>query len=352
MTTLKGAIVGAGYFSRFHLEAWTRIADVNLAAVCDIDIDSAQAAAEKFGVPAVYSEFRTLLDAEQPDFVDIVTRPEAHRALAGEAASRGIAIICQKPLTPTLSEARALVEEAEAAGAPLMVHDNFRFQPWYREIKRLLDDGIVGDRLHTIAVRTRTGDGWQPDAYLARQPYFRTMPRLLILETGVHFIDTLRYLAGEIDGVYASLRRLNPDIAGEDAGIVLFEFAGGACGMWDANRYNEPNCDDPRFTFGETLVEGNGGSLRLDAEGRLTVQRLGEPEREHAYELPRSNFAGDCVYQTQKHFVECLLNGEPFETCGRSYLQTMTVQDAIYESAASGTPVRGLCPKEVSHARD
>ncbi len=73
-----------------------------------------------------------------------------------------------------------------------MVHDNFRFQPWHREFRRLLDAGAIG-RLHSISCRTRMGDGWQPDAYLARQPYFRTMPQLLIYETGVHFIDVYRY---------------------------------------------------------------------------------------------------------------------------------------------------------------
>ena len=51
-----------------------------------------------------------------------------------------------------------------------------------------LDLGTIG-RLHSISCRTRMGDGWQTDAYLARQPYFRTMPQLLVYETGVHFID-------------------------------------------------------------------------------------------------------------------------------------------------------------------
>ena len=348
MKTLKGAVVGAGYFSQFHLDAWSRIIEVELAAVCDIDIATAQVAADRFGVPGVYGDFCEMLNGEALDFVDIVTRPDSHLALTREAVSRSIAVICQKPLTPTLSESQELVATAEESGVPLMVHDNFRFQPWYREIKRLLDANSVGDRLHSITVRTRTGDGWQPDAYVARQPYFRTMPQFLIFETGVHFIDTFRFLAGEIDGVYASLRRLNPDIVGEDAGIVLFEFANGAHGMWDANRFNEADYDDTRYTFGETLVEGNAGSIRLSPDGRLTVQRLGEPAREHGYGPSTVGFAGDCAFATQQHFVNCLLRREPFETSGRSYLKTLHVQNAIYDSAAAGAPVRGLCSGEPS----
>ena len=352
MTKLKGVVVGAGYFSRFHLDAWSRLDEVELSAICDLDTTAAQSAAEKFGIPAVYANASEMLDREAPDFVDIITRPDSHLTLTREAARRGIAVICQKPLTPSLPESRELVAAADEAGVPLMVHENFRFQPWYREIRQLLDDQTIGDRLHTIAVKTRTGDGWQPDAYVARQPYFRTMPQFLVFETGVHFIDTFRFLAGEIDGVYASLRTLNPEIAGEDAGTLLFEFQSGARGMWDANRFNEPNCDEPRLTFGEALIEGNGGSIRLSPDGRLTIQPLGEPEREHDYKFSTSNFAGDCVFATQQHFVDCLRQQRPFETDGANYLKTLKVQDAVYQSAASGVPVRGLTQEESSHASD
>jgi predicted dehydrogenase len=189
------------------------------------------------------------------------------------------------------------------------------------------------------------GDGWQENAYLERQPYFVTMPRLLIYETGVHFIDTFRFLAGEIDGVFAALRKLNEKIAGEDEGIVLFEFSSGARGIWDASRYNESNWDDPRYTFGEFLLEGNAGTIRLYGDGRLTVQPLALPEHDIVYEHSRKNFASDCVYATQRHFVRGLREGQPFETGGQEYLGTLRIQEAIYRSASSGQPVRGLATR-------
>jgi predicted dehydrogenase len=230
-----------------------------------------------------------------------------------------------------------------------MVHENFRYQPWYREIKALLDRGVIGDRLHSISFQCRTGDGWQDDAYLDRQPYFRTMPRLLIFETGVHFVDTFRYLAGEIDGVYASLRKLNRDIVGEDSATVMFEFACGAEGVWDANRFNEPTSQEARFTFGEALVEGNGGAIRLYGDGRLTIHLLGKDPRSLDYACENRGFAGDCVFATQRHFVDCLQSGSPFETSGPEYLKTLSVVEAIYESAAMRQPVRGLQADEVQH---
>lgn len=342
MTKLQGVAVGAGYFSQFHFDGWSRLDEVELTAICDLDQGKAKEFAGQYDIDRTYTSFSEMLAAEEPDFVDIITRPDSHLPLVRQAVERRVPIICQKPLAPTIEEARELVSVASVAGVPLMVHENFRFQPWYREIKRLMDGKVIGDRLHTISVRSRMGDGWQADAYLARQPYFRTMPRLLIFETGVHFIDTFRYLAGEIDGVYASLRKLNSEIAGEDAGTVLFEFHSGAEGIWDANRFNEPNAEDARFTFGEALIEGNGGAIRLYPDGRLTIQRLGEPETDHHYIALKQNFAGDCVLETQRHFVNCLLNSLPFETGGEQYLKTLDVQEAVYASAASRQPVRGI----------
>lgn len=142
------------------------------------------------------------------------------------------------------------------------------------------------------------------------------MPRLLLYETGVHFIDTFRFLAGEVLRVYSLLRTLNPVIAWEDCGLAIFEFAEGAVGVWDANRYNESTCVDPRHTFGEFLVDADGDSIRLAADGALTVQELGEAERRHDYAPGNRGFAGDCVAATQQHFVDRLRDGKPFETEG------------------------------------
>ena len=340
MKTLKGVCIGAGYFSQFHYDGWKRIPEVTITALCDQDAQKANQTAKQFGVPRVYHDYREMLVKEQPDFVDIITPPATHTEICGEAFSRQIHAICQKPLAPTYQEAKQLVREAEQANVRLMVHENFRFQPWHREIKKLLTQEVIGDTLHALTFRSRMGDGWGQDAYLDRQPYFREMPRLLVYETGVHFIDTFRYLGGEINSVFAHLKRLNPVIQGEDAAMIFFEFANGAHALWDANRYNESNYENPRYTFGEFLVEGNGGSIRLYQDGRLTLQKLGRPEEEHAYEHPQRGFAGDCCHATQLHFMEALLNDQPFETSGKEYLKTLRVQEAVYQSSEKGMRVQ------------
>ena len=338
MKRLRGVCIGAGYFSPFQLEAWQRIPEVEIVAACDCDPARAGELRQRFGLPKAYDDYREMFDRERPDFVDVITPPSSHREICAEAARGRIHIICQKPLAPSLADASAIVSEAEHAGVRFMVHENFRFQPWHREIKRRIEAGAVGDRLHSLIFRSRMGDGWGPDPYAPRQPYFRDYPRFLVFESGVHFIDTFRFLAGEITRVSAWLRRLNPAIKGEDCALVVFAFGTGALGVWDASRYNEASCADPRYTFGEFLIEGNSGSLRLGLDGQLALQRLGGAEEVLPYHHEPRGFCADCCYFTQRHFVERLLDGRPFETDGREYLKTLAVQEAVYQSAETRMP--------------
>ena len=335
----KAVAIGAGYFSGFQYEAWNRIPEVALAAISNRTESKARKMMAAYGIPRYYADWREMIDTEQPDFVDIITPPETHEAICSHAGSRGVAIVCQKPLAPTLEESARIVRNAAEAGVRFMVHENFRWQPWYRAIKRVLDGGRIGAPTH-LYFRMRMGDGWGEDAYLARQPFFREYPRLLVYETAVHFIDTFRYLLGEIDEVYAKLRRLNPAIQGEDAGQICFSFASGATAILDANRYNEAETDNPRYTFGELRLDTTQGHLVMEADSSMRIKPLGQDAQPAEYERENRNFAGDCVYRLQRHFVDCLLTGAPFESHGDDYLKTLEVVDAVYASADSGQAVR------------
>lgn len=332
---LAVAVVGAGYFAQFHYDAWSRIPEVRLAALVEPDSKKAQATATQFRVPATYPSIEALLEAGAPDLLDIVTPPETHRALVATACRAVPTIICQKPLAPSLAEAEEIVAIAREANRSLIVHENFRFQPWYREAKRLVDNGTLGTP-HGIAFRLRPGDGQGPKAYLDRQPYFQTMPRFLIHETGVHFVDTFRYLVGEVTAVTARLRRLNPVIAGEDAGTVVFEFANGASGLFDGNRLNDHEADNCRLTMGEMHLEGARGVLRLDGRGRLWFKPHGQAEGRHDYTWPDQGFAGDCVNRLCGHVVAHLREGAPLENDGESYLANLRIVEAIYRSHDEG----------------
>lgn len=332
---LKGIIAGCGYFAQFHIEAWSRIPDVEIIVICDLDIQKARQTSEKYGIKDSFSTLQEALQIYQPDFVDIATSPNTHVELCTVAAKNNCNIIVQKPLAPTFDDALKIKDLEAEYNIRIMVHENFRFQPWHRAIKSLLSSGTIGKPLNTLW-RMRMGDGWQPNAYLERQPYFRDMPRLLIYETGIHMIDTLRYYFGEPVVVHAKLKRLNPDINGEDTGMVFMEFEGGNDVILDLSRYHESDAENPRLTFGEIFIEGEKGRINLYPDGKITIKKLGEHPFLHQYNFKPINFAGDCVYATQKHFVESLLTNNEFETSVSDYLKNIRIQDEIYKIAGDG----------------
>lgn len=111
-TALRGVGIGAGYFSHYQYDSWQRIPHVDMSAIYNRTRSKAETIAEQYGIAHVYDDYRTMIDEEQPDFVDVITPPETHREICAYAADRGVHIICQKPLAPTYAESAAIVEYA------------------------------------------------------------------------------------------------------------------------------------------------------------------------------------------------------------------------------------------------
>ena len=322
---LRGGIIGCGYFAQHHLEAWRRIPSVMIVAACDREIARARTAA-----PHPYSDPEQMLNRESLDFLDIVTTPESHLPLARLLAERRIPAICQKPMAQTMDEAREMVALNQATGVSLMIHENWRWQPWYRHIAQAIRNNAIGEPV-AYWFRFLKSDGNGPEPY-ASQPYFRTMPRLLIFETLVHHIDVARFLFGDIESVYALVRRRNTVIAGEDQAHIVLRHIGGLDGAITGHRFLDPIPDGP--AAGETGIEGTHGSLTLQASGDLFLN--GELLWRNTV---TAGYRGDSVGATQRHFIECLLSGKEFETGVQQYLQTFAAVDACYESARTGCAV-------------
>lgn len=329
---LRVACLGAGYFAGFHVDGWRRIAGAALVGVADRDADRASAT----GAPA-YRGLDALLAETRPDILDIILPPGGHLDAIRKGVAAGVrAIICQKPFCATYAEAIEATELTEAAGIPLIVHENFRFQPWYRTIRAAIEIGRIGD-LQQVTFRLRPGDGQGPDAYLSRQSYFQTMERFLVHETAVHWLDTFRYLMGPPQTVYADLRRLNPAIKGEDAGHILLGYADGRRALFDGNRHLDHAADNARLTMGEALIEGTGGAITLTGDGAVHLRAFGARQAEPL--LPARDwpgFGGDCVRALQAHVVAALTRGGALENQARDYLGVLMLEDAVYRAAATG----------------
>lgn len=333
---LKVAGVGAGYFSQFHYESWARMPGARLVGICDLDRNRAEAQAAGTGARA-WDDLTGMLAAARPDLLDVILPPPAQAGVIRAALQAGVrAIICQKPFCSSPEEAEAMTQAAEESGTALIIHENFRFQPWYRVMAKALTEGRIG-AVQQAVFRLRPGDGQGAGAYLDRQPYFQRMERFLVRETAVHWVDTFRFLFGDPVAVYADLRRLNPVIAGEDAGVILFDHPGGVRAMFDGNRHLDHAAENLRCTMGEALVEGTGGALRLRGDGAVFLRRFGERDEQTLLDPDRSGrFGGDCVHALQAHVVLGLEGSAPLENTARDYLAVVRMETAIYRSAAEG----------------
>jgi predicted dehydrogenase len=319
LKVFKGGMIGCGFFSRNHIEAWRRIPNVEIQAASDVSIERAQAVAGR-----AYTSAKEMLQVEDLDFIDIVTRSTTHLELISLAAQRGLAVICQKPMAPDWETACRMVTVAESHRVRVMMHDNWRWQAWYRAVAEIIGRGDIGTPL-AYGFRCRVSGGLGDQPY-PRQAYFRQLRRFLIDEVLVHHIDTARFLFGDIASVYAEGARRNPNILGEDHAILTLRHLNGTMGSVDGNSFL--NHEDSGLD--EATFEGESGSIRLSRLGELW-----SGERK-IWTDPGLGYRGDSVFAAQAHFIDCLESGRPFETGARDYLEkTFAVVEAAYRSMAS-----------------
>lgn len=332
---MRGIFIGGGQFAAKQLEAWVQIPDVQIVGITNRTLEKARLLARQFAIPNVEADVSTLVAKTKPDFVDICTAVDSHLPIVRQIVQLGIPILCQKPIASTLEESRELVECADAANVPLMINDNWRWQCWYREIKRLMDKGVFGHVANAyIAMRPADGIGSEP---YNQQPYFREMKRFLVFETGIHYIDTMRYLFGECVALHCLTNQLNPAISGEDQAIVSMLFDSGAVAVWDGNRVIPYAGERPPFN-GYMTIEGSKASLRVDCQGGMTIidHQDGGRSIPHDYVI-QDGYRGGSTLACQRHFIKCLQTGRSFETSGSEYLKTMELVFAAYESAENAT---------------
>jgi predicted dehydrogenase len=335
---LKGITVGCGFFGNIHLEGWSRIESVRIVAVVDTDQRRAEEAAGRFDARA-YSDLEVAVAKESPDFVDIATQPDSHLGLVEVAAAQGCHVLCQKPIALTWEESVKLVETCKTHDVRLMINENWRWQPWYRQIKTLIQSGVIGEVM-TITITRHEADAFYTPPF-PNQPYFVNMERFLLIESVIHLIDVVRFLGGEIKEVFCDMRRVSGVTRGEDSVYVHLSLEDDAWGLIYSTRCSEPDVEDPMCDYAR--IEGKDGFIRLDRDVVITVKPLFKPAFKHEYEIPKVGYRGDSCRAALQHFADCVLANEPFETEGEDYLApVMRAVFAGYESAQVRKAVK-LC---------
>lgn len=319
-------MVGAGWVAGYHLPAWRLQADrAEIAAICDPDLTAAQARARAFGIPRAFASAEAMLEQVPLDGIDICAPRDTHLDLVRLGAGRGLAILCQKPLAPNLAAAQALVAEL-GPRLPLMVHENWRFRPYYRRLREWLAAGLPGElrqvQLEFFSSGMIAGaDGQRPA--LLRQPFFRTLERLLVMEVLIHHLDTLRFLLGEMTVDAAQLGRSNDDIRGEDmAAIALRRDADGVPIFVTGNLAVH---GAPPVPFDRLRLIGSRGVATLEA---TELRLVGETALTESFDADAS-YAGSYAAAIA-HFLDGLAAGGRFETGAADNLRTLALVEEAY----------------------
>ncbi len=329
---LRAGVIGCGFFAQNHLHAWATIPGVDLVAVCDRDPARAQAAAAAFNVPGCYTDAAAMFAEAKLDFVDIATTMPTHRALVELAASHKIPTVVQKPFAPSWEDCIAMVGACKAAGVPLMVHENFRFQAPLMAVRKVIESGAIGTP-HFGRLTFRTGY----DVF-ANQPYLAKEEQLIILDLGIHVLDMARVYFGEVETVYCQTQQIRPGIRAEDMATMLLRHRSGATCIVDVS-YSSKIDPDP---FPQTLleIEGPRGSVRMLRGLRMVVTSDGVTTESDVSTplLPWTSqpwhTAQESVLNTQQHWVDCLRQGIAPQTTGEDNLRTYALVTAAYRSQA------------------
>jgi D-apiose dehydrogenase len=339
---MRVGVIGCGYFAQNHLNGWRDLAadGVEIAAVCDLDVSKAEAAAKAFGVSRFYTDAATMLAKEKLDFVDIVTRMESHLEMVKVAASRGVDIILQKPLAPDWREAQAVVETARKAGVRLAIHENFRWQSPMRKLKGVLDSGAIGKPTWgRIAFRT----GY--DIY-AVQPYLHQAERYAILDVGIHVLDLARFFFGDVERVSCETQTRNPENVGEDTATIMLRHKSGAVSVVECSMESRIDPDP----FPETLVtiEGERGAASV-GPGLAAHVSSADASRQLDFGSPLLSWTSqpwhtvqESVLRTQEAILAAWRAGKDPESTGDDNLKTYALVEAAYESARQGRAVKPL----------
>jgi D-apiose dehydrogenase len=337
MAVLRGALIGCGFFAINHLHGWRDAKGAEIVAICDPSADRLHRAGEQFGIAARYADAADMLARETLDFVDIATTAASHRALAELAASHGLAVVCQKPFAPRLADAKAIVAACDRAGVALMVHENFRWQSPMQKVKTILDAGDIGEVFWgRVSFRS---------AYdvFSGQPYLAEGERFIVEDLGIHALDIARFLFGDVLNVSARIKRVNPNIKGEDVATMLLDHGQGVASVVDCSYATHSEQD----LFPQTLLEvdGSKGSLRLGANYQLVLTANGKTAKLDVSPplLPWASRPWHNIQESvaliQQHWVDCLARGVVPQTSGHDNLKTLALVEAVYQSAASGQTI-------------
>jgi len=331
---LNWGIIGAGKIAeRQMVTAIAQASGQRLVAVMKRDLAQARGFAALHSVDNAYDASTALLADPDVQAVYIATPPHLHAAQTIEAAQAGKHILCEKPLALNSSEAQEMIDACRANGVQLTVCHYQRYNSRHQRIKELLAAGAIGQ---VTAVRLNFSDYFPPTP-----GFWHHNPAIsgggALMDLGVHAIDLLRFLCGEVTEVMAMVDTLAADSPVEDTATLLLRLCNGAQAVitshWSTAIFEPEQANSLEIcgTLGTLQAapiqaKDSSGSLRLITEaGAQDFAVAPGGTRPHVALL--------------EDFAQSIADGAPSPIPGEEGLASLRVIEAAHRSAKTGNRV-------------
>ncbi|HHW49764.1 MAG TPA: Gfo/Idh/MocA family oxidoreductase [Clostridiaceae bacterium] len=334
-------VIGTGPMGMHHLKGIRVHPRLELKAVCDINIESACAAAKEYGISSYYSDYRELIARSDIDLVIIATPDHFHSEQTIAALREGKHVLCEKPMALTLDECRAMIAESERTGKKLMIGQISRYAPSFVLVKKLIEEGYIGEMFfveseyaHDYSELAGVGN-WRKDPIILRQPF---------LGGGCHSVDLLRWIAGDPYEVAAySNRKVLKDWPVDDCTIAIMRFPNDVIGKVLVSVGCKRN-----YTMRSVFYGDKGTIIADNTSSYITVYKESIAGEKSLFEGVQQQTVGMQIPVEPNHhnafgeindFVNIILNDLPVQTDGRQGAATVAACLAAVESAAKGEKV-------------
>jgi predicted dehydrogenase len=338
-----GIIGSGGIAQAAHMPGYAAYPDLCcMVAVADINPEVAKAAAEKFNVPHVFTDYRELLKLKEVDAVSICTPNYLHKQPTIDALEAGKHVLVEKPMAMNAQEGREMLAAAKRTGKKLQVALNMRFSTGVRTIKRFIDAGKLGEIYYARAqaLRRRGIPGW---GVFTRKDKQGGGP---LIDIGVHILDATLFFMGHPRPV--SVSGMTYTKFGTREGVV------GLMGQWDPKTYTVEDfaVGLVRFENDATLVIESSfcaniehdifNTTILGTEGgaQLNPLKLFREEEQTLLDITPYGLREVNSHQQEVYaFLQAIINDTEPEVTAEQGLMATEIIDAIYASAETGREV-------------
>lgn len=335
---VRFAVLGCGRISSAHLKAIKDAPDAELAAVCDIEEEMAKQVALEYGLSKWYTGINEMLGSENIDVVNICTPSGLHCEHTVISARAGKHVLCEKPLDVSKDKLNIMINTCKDSGVLLGGIFQRRTNIAAISTRNAIREGKLGKILIASANLKYYRDQEYYDSACWRATWELDGGGAL-MNQGIHGIDMLQWLTGDIESVFAKCATLARDIEVEDTAVITLKFKNGALGVVEGATSVYPGQDTVFSIHGEkgTIILGDKGFYAWDIFGSDEKA----PEAGDGFGGPNCGWSSNNTGHTVQvqDMAEAVLEKRQPMIPGEEARKAVDLILAIYESSRAGKEV-------------